>query len=55
MCLMGSFPKQDGVLRTLDNLQLLVEKFAVHNMSALVNREVKEHFAHVIHGPMERS
>jgi hypothetical protein len=48
-------PKKEVVLKTLDNLQLLVEKFVVHNMSAPMKREVRECSSHVIHGPMEHS
>ena len=51
--MMLSFQRKKVVLKTLDNLQLLVEKFVVHNMSVLMKREVRECCAHVIHGPME--
>lgn len=53
-----SFPKKKPQLKDSDNLQVLVEKFIVHHVSASHKQripELKENYAHVKPGPMERN
>ena len=44
------------MIKNYDDIQLLIEKFTVHNMSAPPKRGIpclKNNYAHVIHGPTE--
>ena len=53
-----SFQRKRLWLNNYDNLQLLVEKFTLHDLSAPHKHgilELKKNYAHVIHGPTKRN
>jgi hypothetical protein len=56
--MMVSFQRERLSLKDFENLQLLVEKFKVHNMGAPHNQgipELNDNCAHVIHGPKKHN